>query len=212
MSETRIITAIEMQKKDNNRVSVFLDGEFAFGLHQDVLLESGIARGDVLGEERIAAILALEQRRRAKEKALRLLSVRSRSRKELADRLKLAKFAPDAIEAAMAEMERLGFLDDAEFAKVWCRNRTAIRPTGAFVLRQELRQKGLIDENVEKGLQAAFQEKSEPEVARELAGRRKKNLASLPEEKAKKRLQDFLLRRGFNWDLVSELMESWDQL
>jgi regulatory protein len=212
MDEMRTITAIELQKKDSNRISVFLDGEFAFGLHQDVLLESGIARGDVLSEERIAAILALEQGRRAKEKALRLLSVRSRSRQELTTRLKQAKFTPAAVESAVAEMARLGFLDDADFAKAWGRNRTATRPVGAFMLRQELRQKGLIDQDIEEGVQAAFQEKSEAEVARTLACRRKKTLAGLPEDKARKRLQDFLLRRGFSWDLISAVMEEWERL
>ncbi len=212
MAEMRTVTGIEMQKRDAQRISIFLDGEFAFGLHQDVLLESGIARGDRLSEERIEAILALEQKRRAKEKALRLLSVRSRSRKELADRLKQAKFSPEAIESALEEMERLGFLNDSDFARVWGRNRTATRPAGAFMLRQELRRKGVAEEDIEKGLQAAFQESSEAEVARELAIRRKQALVALPEEKARKRLQDFLLRRGFGWDLVSELMEEWDRL
>ena len=212
MAEMRTVTGIEMQKRDAQRISIFLDGEFAFGLHQDVLLESGIARGDRLSEERIEAILALEQKRRAKEKALRLLSVRSRSRKELADRLKQAKFSPEAIESALEEMERLGFLNDSDFARVWGRNRTATRPAGAFMLRQELRRKGVAEEDIEKGLQAAFQESSEAEVARELAIRRKQALVALPEEKARKRLQDFLLRRGFGWDLVSELMEECDRL
>jgi len=212
MAEMRTVTGIEMQKRDAQRISIFLDGEFAFGLHKDVLLESGIARGDRLSEERIEAILALEQKRRAKEKALRLLSVRSRSRKELADRLKQAKFSPEAIEYTLGEMERLGFLNDGDFAQAWGRNRTATRPVGAFMLRQELRRKGVAEEDIEKGLQAAFRESSEAEVARELAIRRKQTLAALPEEKARKRLQDFLLRRGFGWDLVSELMEEWERL
>ncbi|HOT95845.1 MAG TPA: RecX family transcriptional regulator [bacterium] len=212
MAETHTVTAIEMQKKDASRISVFLDGEFAFGLHQDVLLECGIAKGDQLTAERVEAILALEERRRAKEKALRLLAVRSRSRKELTDRLKQALFSPAAVESALAEMERLGFLDDADFARMWGRNRTATRPTGAFMLRQELRQKGLNDAEIEQGLQAAFQDQSEAEVARALAVRRKKNLGAIPPEKAKKRLQDFLLRRGFGWEVVSALIDEWESL
>ncbi len=212
MAERRTVTAIEVQKRDANRISVFLDGEFAFGLHQDVLLECGIARGDQLTAEQVEAILALEERRRAKEKALRLLAVRSRSRKELHDRLKQARFSTAAVEAALAEMERLGFLDDADFARMWGRNRTATRPAGAFMLRQELRQKGLADAEIEQGLQAAFQDQSEAEVARALASRRKQSLATLPEEKARKRLQDFLLRRGFGWDVVSALIDEWESL
>ncbi len=208
----RTITAIEIQKKDPHRVSVFLDGEFAFGLHQDVLLESGIATGDELSDERIQQILDLEQRKRAREKALRLLSVRARSRKELHDRLVQAKFGQDAVQWALAELERLGLVDDSGFAKAFGQTRSITRPSGAFLLRQELRQKGLCDADVEKGIQAAYAEKSERGQAFEVASKRKRALASLPEEKARKRLNDFLLRRGFNWDLVTEIMEEWDRL
>ena len=209
---TRTITAIEIQKKDPNRISVFLDGEFAFGLHQDVLLECGIAKGDLLSDERIQQILDLEERKRAREKALRLLAVRARSRKELGDRLKQAKFGQSAVEWALAELERLGLIDDGVFARAFGQTRAIVRPSGAYLLRLELRQKGLCDEDVEKGVAAAFAEKNERDQAFELAGKRKRTLAALSEEKARKRLNDFLLRRGFSWDLVTEIMEAWDQL
>ncbi|MBN2356226.1 RecX family transcriptional regulator [candidate division KSB1 bacterium] len=212
MNQGRKVTAIEVQKKNTQRVSVFLDGEFAFGIHQDVLLQSGIARGDELSEQKIGEILALEEHKRAKEKALRLLSVRSRSIKEMRDRLRTAKFSADVVDGTIAYLQRLALLDDTSFAQSFARNRTQTRPEGAFLLRQELRHKGLSDHDVEKGIDAAFQEQSERQIAYELAAKKKKTLAYLAEEKAKKRLNDFLLRRGFDWDIVNDIMENWEHI
>jgi regulatory protein len=212
MEENRTVTSLEVQKKDCNRVSVFLDGIFAFGIHQDVLLKSGIARGDCLTAARIEEILGFEERRAAKEKAMRLLAVRSRSKKELMTRLRQAKFSTAAIEWTLVELERLKLVDDAAFAESFARNRSQTRPEGAFLLRRELQQKGLSDADVEGGVAAAFQERSERELAYELAHKKKEALKALPSEKSRKRVNDFLLRRGFDWELIKDILEDWERL
>lgn len=212
MEESRTVTSLEVQKKDRNRVSVFLDGIFAFGIHQDVLIKSGIARGDRLTAGRIEEILGFEERRAAKEKAMRLLAVRSRSQKELAARLRQAKYSAAAVEWTLVELKRLKLVDDAAFAESFARNRSQTRPEGAFLLRRELQQKGLNDAEIEGGIAAAFQERSEREMAYDLARKKKETLKALPPDKSRKRINDFLLRRGFDWELIRELLEDWERL
>ena len=206
------VTAIVRQSKQRSRVSVFLDGEFAFGLHQDVLLDAGIAQGDQLDERQIRAVLALEEVRRAKEKALRLLAVRARSKAELDLRLSQASLSPEAIAKVMADLERLGLVNDAEFAASFARHRQATKPVGERRLRQELRRKGVAEGDVEYALAQAFSEVSEVEYARRLASKRKHALDETEEERAKKRVTDYLLRRGFPWDAVSDLLTQWQEL
>jgi regulatory protein len=212
VSVTKTITSIEIQKGKKNRVSVFLDSGFAFGLDMDVLIKSGIARGDVLAEERIAEILSLEERHRAKQKALRLLAVRGRSRKELTDRLHLAKFSTAAIKWVVQEMERLGLINDTEFARAYSQNRMVTRPVGKMLLERELQQKGLSQAEIGIGVQQAFETSTESEVARGLAEKRKRSCLNLEENRAKKRVTDFLLRRGFAWQVVSDILDDWNQL
>jgi len=206
------ITSIEVQAKRKDRYSVFIDDEFAFGIHQDVLLQSGIAKGDEISDEKITEILALEQRKAAKEKALRLLAVRARSRKELTDRLLRAKYSQETVDWVLQELERLGLVDDTQFAVMFARSRMITKPEGSFLLRQELKQKGLTDDIIEKAVAEAYKEKSESQVAWELAQKRKKSLQSVEEIKAKKRLSDFLLRRGFHWDVVNDIIDHWDEI
>jgi regulatory protein len=212
LSDTRTITNIEIQKGKKNRVSVFLDNAFAFGLDQDVLIRAGIARGDVLTEERVAEILCLEERHRAKLKAMRLLAVRSRSRKELTDRLHQAKFSSAAVDWALQEMERLQLINDAEFARAFSQNRMVSKPVGKMLLQRELSMRGLSETEIQIGVQQAYDGQSEGEIARALAVKRKNNCRNLDEQKAKKRVADFLMRRGFPWQVVAEILEEWDQI
>ncbi len=212
MSESRLITDIKLQEKRKDRFSVFLDEEFAFGIHQDVLLKSGIAKGDKLSREKIDAILKMERTRSAKEKAMRLLAHRARSKKELRDRLAQAGFENDIVDVTMAEMERLRLVDDAMFALMFARNRMITKPVGEFLLRRELQQKGIGERDIDKAVVEAYREKSEAKVARELAVKNKKKQIKLDEQKARKRVADFLMRRGFHWDLVKDVLEDWDNL
>ncbi len=212
MSEIRRITDIQIQQKRKSRVSVFLDGEFAFGLDQDVLIKSGIAQGDELDEKQIAEIIRLEELKQAKEKGVRLLAVRARSKKELSDRFRQSKISAKVIEEVLAEFERLNLLNDTEFAIMFARNRMITKPVGNRMLRNELRTKGLNEQDIEKGVQAAYDETSEYEFAYQVALKAKKRYRSHEDDKAKKKSTDFLLRRGFTWDIVSDIMENWEQL
>jgi regulatory protein len=194
------ITAIEVQAKRKNRRSIFLDGEFAFGINVEVLLRHGLGIGDELSQQTIDAILEDEQRKGAKDKAFRLLSVRARSEKEIRDRLKESGFMAPTIEWAIAELIRIGLLNDRDFAQMYARSRMVTHPVGSFLLRRELSAKGVSEDDIEIGLAEAYKESDEANVAWKLAAQRKK------------RVSDFLIRRGFGWDIVYETLERWEEL
>jgi regulatory protein len=206
------ITSIEVQKKDSNRFSIFLDGEFAFGIHKDVLLESGIARGDRLTESQVETIKKREEVKKAKIKAVKLLSVRARSRKELDERLKRSGFSTGAIDETLRELERLDLVNDAEFAVLFARTKMAQKPQGKLALSLQLKKKGIEETAIENAIAKAYEGTNESEVAFSLANRKKQQFRNLEEQKAKKRLSDYLLRRGFRFDVVRDVLENWDHL
>lgn len=212
MAETRKITSIELQQKRKDRFSIFLDDEFAFGVHRDTLLKTGVAKGDDLTEKQIQEIQELENQRAAKEKGLRLLAARPRSAKELQDRLKQARYSPETIENVLKEFDRLGLINDAEFGKMYARSQMITKPMGQFLLRRELKFKGLKEDEIEQAVDVAYSEESEKQIAFDLAARRKKRVENLEEVKAKKRVSDFLQRRGFNWEIISSILEQWKEL
>lgn len=96
--------------------AVYIDGEYALKLDMQTLQENHIAQGDTLTDEQLKMLIDQSDLRRAKEKALWLLSYRDHSKKELVDKMKRTCSQQAAQEAA-DRMEQLGLVDDRAFAR-----------------------------------------------------------------------------------------------
>lgn len=131
-----------------------------------------------------------------KDRALRLLSVRSRSRAELRERLLRAGYHPSEIEGAMADLEAVGLIDDERFARETAA-RDRRRGLGRRAGMASLRGKGVdraLAEQVTEEAQPGDEEARALEVARARVGR----LRGLDPPVARRRLLGFLLRRGYD--------------
>ena len=207
MKDAGQITAIEVQKRNRKRCAIYLDGEYAFGLDASIVLDHGLRKGDRLDADQIQQILLKEERQKIKESAFRYLAGRAHSEKELRDKLLRKGFERARVDEVLAELRRHRFVDDAAFAVQYARNRLLHKPVGAKRLRQELRQKGVPEELAEAALSAAYKERPEEDLARELLRKQVDKNQDLPPLQRKKRLSEFLLRRGFEWELVRDLVE-----
>lgn len=204
------ITKIEVQKKRKNRCSIYLDDEFAFGINIDVLYKFGLKKGDQLSEEDIEKILAVEEKQTAKERALKFLSYRDRSEKEVIDKLKAIGYKEDVINWVLAELKRLKLIDDTRFAISFARTKMIYKPMGEYLLRRELFNKGINEKDINEAIAIVYQEKDPVALASEIALKQVKKYQNLDVIKAKRRVSDFLLRRGFNWDVISDIIENLD--
>ncbi|MDE2590107.1 MAG: regulatory protein RecX, partial [Patescibacteria group bacterium] len=130
--------------------------------------------------------------------ALKYLTKRSRSEKEVRDNLSKRKAGTAQIEIIIAKLKEQRFLDDKTFALWWIEQRQLLRPLGWRVLELELKQKGIamhiIDEIKEanKDLRVA----KEFSQAMELAGKRYKKFQGLPKDEVYHKIGGFLARRG----------------
>src|SRR5271157_430779 len=109
------ITRIDRQKKNKKRFSVILDGRYGFSVSEDNLLLLGLREGLEIDDEKLEAIAAEEENRKALDSAFRLFAVRGRSEKELTSRLKQKKLSKLSIDAALGRMKELGYIDDSKF-------------------------------------------------------------------------------------------------
>ncbi|MFZ5518147.1 MAG: RecX family transcriptional regulator [Candidatus Zhuqueibacterota bacterium] len=209
---TKKITQIVIQQKRKNRCSIFLDDEFAFGLNEDVVFQYGLKKGDELTEKQVEEILVSEEKKAAKERALNLLSFRDRSEKELRTKLKQAGFQEANVDSAIDELKRLRFIDDRKFAMNFAQSKMMAKPLGEFLLRRELKQKGIDEEIIEQVIENIFGETDQVALALRIAGQKLRQIKNLDETKKKRRVSDLLLRRGFNWDVVSQVLDQWDDL
>lgn len=146
-----------------------------------------------------------DEKKRIKEKAFRYLAGRAHSVKELQVKLSQKGFPDPLIAEVIHEFKEKKFLDDEEFALSFARSRMVKKPMGGRLLRQELWQKGVSKDLIDKAIRDVYSARSEAELARALAEKRLARYEDLETRRKKKRLNDFLLRRGFDWEIAREV-------
>lgn len=138
----------------------------------------------------------------AKDRALRLLGVRARSRDELRRRLRQAGHPEEETETALSDLERVGLIDDEAFATEVVRWKLDRQGLGHRAALTALREKGVAREVAERAVADAGWEEDEESRAQEVAAARLPRLAGLDPGTGYRRLQSFLLRRGFDPEVV----------
>lgn len=188
----------------SGRVAVYLDGRRAFLLTG---IEAARLRvGQSLSDEEIARLLARDLQERAHEIALRFLRYRPRSEREVADHLRRKGFDAQTVEAVLERLRRVGLVDDRAFARFWVENRAAFRPRGRTALQAELRRKGVPPAIIQEVLAEASPD--ERALALRLARERARRLRGLDPRTLRRRLAGYLLRRGFDGELVMEVLQA----
>ena len=188
------ITSLQQQKNNPERVSVFIDGEFAFGVTVDAALH--LAKGQHLSDAEIAALRDDDEHDRAYQSALHFLGARPRSSAEVQRNLRDKGFGDEVIAAAIARLGEHGYLNDEEFAKYWLDNRSRFRPRSAKAIRYELRQKGVERDAIEAAVEAL----DEDAAASDAAAAKIDRLRDQPQEEFERKLGAFLARRGFSFE------------
>lgn len=196
----RKITAIEAQKKSPNRVNIHLDGEFAFGLAR--IVAAWLRVGQELSEEKIEELQAQDARERALQQAMLFLSYRARSESEIRRNLQKHEIPETIIDQTIERLKQDGLANDREFASMWVENRNTFRPRSRRMVALELRQKGLDDEAIQSAIENVDDEASAYEAARKRGGR----LKGLEWNDFRKKLSEFLARRGFSYSVIAPVV------
>ena len=201
------VTALKVQKRNPQRVNVYLDGEFAFGLAR--ITAAWLHIGQELSAEKIAQMQAEDAREVGYQQALRLLSYRPRASAEVRRNLEKHAMPAEVIEDVLARLQRAGLLDDSRFAQAWVENRSEFRPRGRRALAVEMRQRGLDDESI----QQALAEVDEEALADQAASKQSRRLAGLDETAFKHKLSGFLARRGFGYAVIRDTVDRhWNKI
>ncbi len=202
------ITALKLQKRNAQRVNVYLDGEFAFGLSR--IVAAWLQVGQELTEEAIADLLAQDAREVAYQRALNYLSYRDRSLDEIRQNLKKHKVPDDIIAETLRRLQENGFADDVRFAQAWVENRNTFRPRGRRALAVELQRKGVQPEIIAQVLETNLPDE---DLAWQAARKRARRYAELPWPDFRRKLTAFLARRGFDYHIAAPVVRRlWDDL
>jgi regulatory protein len=186
-------------KRRSGWAEVQLDGALAYRLPYGDVGALGLAVGDRLSEADLDALNRVAGTAEAIRIALRYLSVRPRSRRELELQLLGKGIDDNRVGAVLERCDELGYLDDRAFAAALARDRIRLRPCGVRSLEADLRSRGVSPDDASAGIRAAMEEEgvSEAELLERAAARRAASLAGLAPDIAARRLFAFLRRRGF---------------
>ncbi|MDY7080203.1 MAG: RecX family transcriptional regulator [Chloroflexota bacterium] len=194
------VTALRFQKRQD-RVNVYIDGQFAFGL---AAIEAARLRvGQTLGDDDVARLQVQDKVERAYERALNFLSYRPRSEDEVRRNLHKKNVEDEVIQIVIERLTQSELLDDQEFARYWVENRLQFNPRGERALRYELRGKGVSDSIIADAL-ACFDEEV---AARKVAEAGARRLAHLEPREFRRKLGAYMARRGFSYAVVGPLVE-----
>jgi regulatory protein len=200
------ITALTAQVKNPDRVNVFIDGEFALGLALAVAAE--LRLGQQITQSELERLDRRDEAHRARERALRLLARRPYSAAEIARNLRRHRIDEELIQEVLTDLTEARWIDDEAFAAYWVEQRENFRPRSRLALRQELSQKGIEREVVAEALSAIDEAEAARRVARKQAGRWR----DLPEFEGRAKLTRYLMRHGYPYDLVSDVVaEVWSE-
>jgi regulatory protein len=206
-----VITKVERQKKHPSRVSIYIDDQFSIGIHKEVLLRSGLRVGDQIPESTIDELKKDEESHKARDAAMRLLSHRARSERELRDRLRQKGLSPEGIKKILGSLTQSGLVNDLEFARSFVHDKLLKKPVGRSMLKLRLQEKGISKEVIEQVLSEVYEKVKEDEYAVQLARSRYEHFRSafegLEPMKRKKKLSDYLAHRGFEWEAVSKAVK-----
>jgi regulatory protein len=217
------ITSIEPQKKKLDRVNVFIDGRFAFGLSQALRFENKLEVGQEISESRIKELVEKDQIERLFNKALRFLSYRPRSEKEITDHLlrkgklldlksedEVAQYN-ESVEKTIKNLKRLDQVDDDAFAKWWIEQRLKFKPQAIGVIKRELLAKGIDQDVIEETIGAVKKAEGtgDEDLALRAAEKKLISYKNLGPEDFKIKMGRYLARKGFSWEVIKKVVDSF---
>jgi regulatory protein len=201
------ITALKVQKRNNQRVNLYLDDTFAFGLSR--LTAAWLEVGQELDDEKILELQAAAENEAAYQRALHFLSFRPRTIKEVERNLRKHNISDAVIPEIIERLSRNSLVNDKSFAQDWVENRSEFRPRGRRALRMELRQKGIENDVIDEVLN----EIDEEDLAYRAAYKADRKYRRFEWDEYRKKMIAFLARRGFNYSTAAPIIEKvWLEL
>ena len=201
------VTRLEPQKKKPQRINVYLDGEFAFGISRATA--PWLAEGNQLSQQKINDLQEKDQFEGAYQRAINFLSYRVRSEKEIRQNLTKHEVLEDIIDRVVDRLRDASLVNDWDFASQWVENRVQFKPRGKRALSSELFQKGIGNEIIEDVLA----ELDEEELAYACARSRITKFTGMEKKAFQKKLSGLLTRRGFPYHVTKDVVGSlWKEM
>ncbi len=204
------VIGLKRKKRTKEWYFVYLSDGREILSYIDFIVKFKVKVGKQLTEEQIKEIRSESEVILAKEIAYKFLSYKPRTQKEVTDRLRAKGFQSNLVSRVVEELKNYGFINDLEYARNFVLNKSRSKTLGVLALKRELLSKGLSNEIIDEVLSERESLIDEFEIALDLAQRKLKQIKSLKRRnernKYKRRIYEFLLRRGFKLETINRVM------
>ena len=204
-----IISDIRVQKRNKNRFSIYVDGRYRFSLDEHTLGRAGFHIGDKIDEETINNLTSRDEFFRARDYGMMLLSYRDRSEQEFRKRLLDRAYKREVVEEVIELFKRENLINDRLFAEKWIEHILSSRPMGAMRIRHELRAKFVDEQVVDDVVAGMIDSEKELSLAQAAADKKMRALKGYTDEKVRNRLLRHLKSRGFQFDIIHDVMKEY---
>lgn len=202
MENSRMLVT-KLSEITKTKYKVYIDEEFAFVLYKGELLQYHIKEGENVSEETVAEIYEKVLVKRAKLRALHLLNVMDRTEKGLRQKLRENHYPEEVIEKAIAYVKSYGYVEDERYANQFIQNRKSKKSRRE--LECEMLKKGLSRDVISRMLETQYDKEDEVETVRQIA--EKKGYREGMSDVEKKKIFDFLVRKGFSYDAIRQVLQ-----
>lgn len=185
---------------------IFDDGERIY-IHEKILSEYHLKEGINVPQEAVEEIVAANDYRRARERALYLLDVRDYSFVELYQKLE-KNYDEDICIKVCKNMAELRLINDRRYAESLARQLFEVKRVGMFKAKQELKRRGLSDKIIEEVTEPYADEEESFSRLEELVERKYERY--LTDEKGVKKVKNALLRQGYRYSEINAVLDLYD--
>lgn len=201
------VQRIELQKKNKFRYSLFSSDDFILGVSESTLTALNLKKGTVITPEFYTQIETHEERWAIKDYLLRLLGRRDHASHEL--RLKALKkdFKKSILDDVIFELEEKGYINNYSFAKKFVHDKFEFNKWGPNKIRMHLIKKNIDKKIIDKILIEQIPGEKRADALVELILKKKRAILRADPEKRRKKIFDYLLRKGFNSNVILSRMD-----
>jgi regulatory protein len=201
-----VIKQMKMRRGRPERFIITLEEGEELVMSPEIVLKFGLSPGNSFSDDEFLKILRDDSIRQAKDQALRYLTVRPHSRRELWRKLREKGHRREVIDQVLDQLENVDLVNDEQFTRLFIQNELRLRPAGKMLLIQKLVQRGIPREMYEPLLNELLSEAEEMEIARSLAKKFVKSHSRAKGDKLKEKLVRYLQGKGFHWEQIKQVV------
>lgn len=202
-----MMTVSKIEPLSKSRYKVFIEGQFAFTLYKGELSRYHIAEDGTV-EDEVYEVLQKLVIKRAKLRAMHLLSDMGRTESQLCTKLKQGGYPEEAVEEAVRYVKSFGYINDREYVRSFIDSRKEKKSKKEIYAA--LKQKGVDADIIEQVFEEMDYGEEDSRQAIEALIRKRNYNPDTADLKERQKIMGYLMRKGFRYEDVNTVLNGMD--